>query len=72
MISQKGTEDCKTVQQYEIGNCLDLSNIDKAVNDILNISREQLHKWQQNFNQLPTNVYLHTDEHEKLIYLLQK
>ena len=68
---QTGTEDCKTVEQYGIGACLDLENIDGTVDYILSLSDDEISKWKKSMNELPENVYMHSDEHEKLIALLK-
>jgi len=67
---QSGTEDCKTVEQYGIGICLDLENIEKTVEYILSTSEDEISEWEKNINELPVHVYLYSDEHEKLITLL--
>ena len=68
---QAGTEDCKVVNQYDIGECLDLENIDKTVDYILNISDANILNWKNNIEKLPQQVYLYSDEHQNLIRLLQ-
>lgn len=67
---QAGTEDCKTVKQYNIGVCLELGNIEKTVNYILSISEDEISNWKKNMEKLPEHVYLYTDEHEQLIKLI--
>ncbi len=67
VIVQKGTEDCKTVQEYDFGCCLDLSNVNEAVNSIMNISGDQILNWKQNVCNLPKDIYLLTNEHKELI-----
>ncbi|MGB5847622.1 MAG: hypothetical protein WBH40_03980 [Ignavibacteriaceae bacterium] len=69
---QTGTEDCKTVEQYGIGICLDLDNIEKTVECILSLSDAEISEWEKNINELPEHMYMYSDEHEKLITLLKK
>ncbi|MFV1985158.1 MAG: hypothetical protein ACC657_16535 [Thiohalomonadales bacterium] len=69
---QTGTEDCKTVEQYGIGICLDLEKIEKTVDYILLLSDAEISEWKKNINELPEHVYMYSDEHEKLITLLKK
>lgn len=71
VIVQKGTEDCKTVQKYNFGHCLDLSNINNAVENLMSISKDQINNWQQNIRNLPQDIYLLTSEHKELIKILQ-
>jgi len=69
---QTGTEDCKTVEQYGIGICLDLEKIEKTVDYILSLSDAEISEWKKNINELPEHIYMYSDEHEKLITLLKK
>lgn len=69
---QTGTEDCKTVEQYGIGICLDLEKIEKTVDYILSLSDAEISEWKKNIDELPEHVYMYSDEHEKLITLLKK
>ncbi len=69
---QTETEDCKTVEQYGIGICLDLEKIEKTVDYILSLSDAEISEWKKNINELPEHVYIYSDEHEKLITLMQK
>lgn len=71
VIVQKGTEDCKTVQRYNFGLCLDLSNINHAVEKLMDISNDQINAWQHNIRNLPEEIYLLTSEHKELIKLLR-
>jgi len=69
---QTGTEDCKTVEKYGIGICLDLEKIEKTVDYILSLSDAEISEWKKNINELPEHVFMYSDEHEKLITLLKK
>jgi succinoglycan biosynthesis protein ExoL len=68
---QKGTEDCKTVNKYGIGICLDLEKINETVDYILNLSEMDVLELGKNIKELPESVYLYSDEHEKLIKILE-
>lgn len=67
---QKGSEDCKTVEKYGIGICLDLEKPDETEEYILNIAEKNIMEWRKNISKLPEDIYLYSNEHEKLIDLL--
>jgi hypothetical protein len=69
---QAGTEDCKTVKRYNIGDCLELGNMEKTVNHILSLSSDEISNWKKNMNKVPKNVYIFTDEHKQLIKTLAR
>lgn len=67
IIAQKGTEDCKVVEKLQIGLCLDLSNIQKATEQLLSINDNQIIKWETNMKSIPEGIYVYKFEH-KLLY----
>lgn len=67
MIAQKGTQDGKIVEKYQIGLNIDLNNMEKAMKDVLMITPNDISFWKDNLSKLPTKIYCYTDEHKKLI-----
>ena len=63
IIAQKGTEDCKVVEKLQIGLCLDLSNIQKAVEHLLSINNNQFMKWEDKIKNIPEDIYIYKFEH---------
>jgi len=66
IIAQKQTEDCKVVEKLQIGLCLDLSNIQKSVEQLLNIDENQLIKWETKIKNIPEDIYIYNFEHNLL------
>lgn len=66
IIAQKGTEDCKVVEKLQIGLCLDLSNIQKAVEQLLSINNNQFIKWEDKIKNVPEKIYIYKSEHNLL------
>jgi len=67
MIAQFNTEDGRVVEAHDIGVCIDLNNISKSVDQVLNITLGELNKWYENIKKLPLNIYVYTDEHKKIL-----
>ena len=67
LIAQRGTEDAKSVERYEIGLVVDLGDRKFASQQISRISREDIKRWTQNLNRVPRSVYIYTDEHRRLV-----
>lgn len=63
MITQRNTEDCKIVEKFQIGLCLDLSNIQKAVEQLLSINNDQFIKWEHKIKNIPEDIYIYKFEH---------
>lgn len=72
IVSQTGTEDAKFVSKYEIGKNISLGNIKRAADEILKLSNNDLANWHENIIKMPDEIYLYTDEHQKLYNFLQK
>lgn len=66
MIAQVGTQDGEVVTTLNIGKNIDLLDIEQAIEEVLEIGREQIQIWHDNFEKLPQDIYLYTDEHKKL------
>lgn len=71
VFAQTGTEDGRVIDALGLGACLDLSNIEAAVKRILSITRTDLNQWQQNMARLPKEIYMLTNEHERLLKMLE-
>ena len=71
MFAQAGTEDNRAVETRGLGVSIDLSDVEETVNHILNVAEQEITQWRKNIVQLPTDVYIYTDEHEQLIKLIQ-
>ncbi len=71
MLAQKGTEDGRLIEALGLGMCLNLSDIKEAVECILSITRTMLNQWQEAISQLSQDVYVLTDEHERLLEMLK-
>ncbi len=66
MLAQLGTEDGRVVEKFGLGICLDLSDVGKAVETILNIRESEVTEWQSHISRLPKSLYIYTNEHEQL------
>jgi len=62
MIVQAQTEDGRVVKNLGLGLCLDLSDVEVAVRQILSITEADLTQWQKNVARLPRETYVHSDE----------
>ncbi len=67
MIVDINSLQCQLVTKYGIGYCVDIFDINSILKLISNINKAELHRFKINFRQLPTSVYLHSDEHLSLI-----
>ncbi len=72
MIAQSGSKDGDEVIRHNIGFCVDIENPDDAIQRILNIKPADYQIWNHNVQQLPGELYLITDEFEKLKNHIQK
>ena len=72
MIAQSETQDGEVVKERNLGICVNLSDIDGTVNNILRITREELFRWYKNVSKLSQKYYLYTDEHKKLLVALNE
>jgi succinoglycan biosynthesis protein ExoL len=70
MIAQSGTEDGRVVEEKDLGMCLDPSDINACAEQILTIRPDDLQRWRNNIRQLPENLYIYTDEHQRLLDIL--
>ena len=72
LIVQAGTEDSKLVEKYDLGLIVDMNEgVEKVVHQVLAITRSDLERWKKNMDNVPPEVYLYTDEHDRLAELLQ-
>jgi succinoglycan biosynthesis protein ExoL len=71
MITQAKTQDALFISKYNIGIKLDLSDINKSVNQLIQLSKSDINQMTNNFQDVPIEVYTYGDEHEKLIKILK-
>lgn len=71
LIAQKGTQDSKRVEDYNIGLTIDLSDFEYSDKQIQSISDEMIDNWQENMKKMPPEIYTYSDEHEQLINLIK-
>lgn len=66
MITRSGSADAVEIKRYGIGLIIENDNIDKIIEELGNITHEDLDFWQKNMIKIPPEVYLYTTEAEKL------
>jgi succinoglycan biosynthesis protein ExoL len=66
MIGQIGTQDGTFVLDRDLGPGIDLMDPEQAIERILNITSEDVQRWQANVSHLPPSVYRENGEHEQL------
>lgn len=72
LIVQAGTKDGQVVQDYDLGLVIDMNEgVEKVVKCLQDISWEDIARWKENLLKLPEEIYLHTDEHKRLIEKLK-
>jgi succinoglycan biosynthesis protein ExoL len=71
IFAQLGTEDGRVVENLGLGISLDLADVERAVERILQVKDADIIQWQQNIINLPREVYILSDEHERLMKALQ-
>ncbi|MBZ9629081.1 glycosyltransferase [Psychroflexus sp. CAK1W] len=71
MITQVGTADGNIVDEKNLGLSIDMNNMEDSVDQILNIDTISFDKWKRNLKNLPPSAYSYTDEHNRLIGLIQ-
>jgi succinoglycan biosynthesis protein ExoL len=67
MIGQIGTEDGDAVARFGIGLTVDATRVRETVDQILAISKEDIHRWQNRMADLPLSVYAYTNDHQRLL-----
>lgn len=71
MFAQTGTIDGEVVASKDLGMCLDLGDKDACVQAVLSARFSDFDQWRRNIAGLPRNMYVLTDEHERLLERLQ-
>jgi succinoglycan biosynthesis protein ExoL len=66
MITQRGTQDAKVVELWGIGKSIDLLAPAEAIDQVLNVSPQDVAQWRKNLLKVPTSIYVQGDEHERL------
>lgn len=72
MLAQEGTEDGRIIEALGLGLCLDLADDQAAVERILNITGQELDRWQGNISHLDQKIYIMTNEHTRLWEMLTR
>jgi succinoglycan biosynthesis protein ExoL len=67
MFAQTDTADGHVVSELGLGTCVDMASIEKAAESILNISATDMEAWVSNLRCLAPELYVHTDEHQRLL-----
>ncbi len=67
MIAQSGTTEGYEVESLGIGMTLDLSNPEKAANELLKALPKDLRSWQKNAAAIPDSICVYTNEHKILL-----
>ena len=71
MLAWKNTADGDEVEKLGLGLSLDPEAPDRAVEDILNISSEDLGRWRSNLAKLNPEIYTYTDEHQRIYGIIR-
>jgi succinoglycan biosynthesis protein ExoL len=66
MIGQVGTQDGGVVLHHGLGPLIDLADPKAVADRIMNITREEMGRWQLNVSHLPRSIYRENGEHEQL------
>jgi succinoglycan biosynthesis protein ExoL len=68
MLALKNTEDGKVVDEFGIGQSLDLNRaVQDIAREIETLVREHIDLWNVNIKQVPENIYIFQDEHQHLL-----
>lgn len=71
MIAWKNTADGDEVEKYDLGLTIEPKCPKRAIEDILGITSTDLERWQSNIGKLSREVYIYTDEHQRLYGIIQ-
>ena len=73
LIVQAGTEDSRVVEKYQIGLVVDMNaGIKAVVEELQEVTRDDLDRWSGNLRQLPEEIYLYNGEHKELLELIRQ
>jgi hypothetical protein len=67
MVAQKGTEDARVVESEGFGPVIDLHEPQEAVARLLAIDGGQLLAWREAVAGAPRNLFVLSDDHERLV-----
>jgi succinoglycan biosynthesis protein ExoL len=62
LVTRVGTQDATDVDRYQIGKLIKEEDEELVVNNLEEITAENLQEWRQNMEVLPKSVYLYTTE----------
>lgn len=71
IIAQAGTDEGKVIEDLNIGFCIDLNNISGTMKQMMSITEYELLTWYRNLNNLANEIYIYSDEHQKLLEILK-
>ena len=66
IIVQRGTAQEKDTLNNNLGLVIDMSNIEKTLNQLNSMSFKDFEEWHRNLSKLDVSFYTHTDEYEAL------
>lgn len=66
MVAQAGSQDGQVVAARGIGTCVDLADVEAAVNHVLQITHADVDRWRSCMERLPRSVYTENGEHSEL------
>lgn len=66
MISRSGSADAVEIQRYEVGLIIENNDPERIVDELSNITLEDMNFWRKNIAEIPPEVYLYTIEAERL------
>lgn len=72
LIARLGTEDGRVVAEKGLGVCVNVSDVNSCVEQILSISPADLQRWRSNMDKLPEDIYLYSNEHQQLMNTLNR
>lgn len=70
MIGQTGSADGALIEAHDIGVTIDTADPAAAIDRLLAIRPADIVRWTVHLRQLPTNAYVLTDEHQRLLAAL--
>ncbi len=71
MIGQIGSADGELIERYAVGLTVDTAAPEAALAQLQAIGPADLARWRANLAALPSELYLYTDEHERLLAALR-
>lgn len=70
MIGQAGKDDTRLLVEHGLGIDIDVTRPEEAASRLLSITPEDLERWRSKLQALPRDLYVLSDEHDRLVALL--